>query len=232
MERQVDLKEISDGKFYGLNDMAKVCANNCAGCSECCHGRGDTITLDPLDVFCLKKGLQMGFEELMAKGISLGVVNGIIRPSMMMTEEEDSKCVFLNEKGLCDIHAFRPGLCRLFPLGRAYDDGEIKYILLTGECVRENRTKVKVRKWIGMDDMNAYEKFLQEWHDFRKKIEAAVEEKKDDTFSKNLNMYVLQKFYVEDFGETISQFYQVFEKKLAQAWVFWEGSIIKTPEIL
>ena len=217
MERQVDLKEISDGKFYGLNDMVKACANNCEGCSECCHGRGDTITLDPLDVFQLKNGLQAGFEQLMARGISLGVVNGIIRPSMMMTDEEDSKCVFLNEKGLCDIHGFRPGLCRLFPLGRAYEDGEIKYILLTKECVRENRTKVKVRKWIDMPDMNGYETFLLAWHDFLKDIEAAVADAEDETFAKNLNMYVLQKFYVENLGETLEQFYGEFGKRLTDA---------------
>lgn len=216
MERQVDLKEISDGKFYGLNDMVKACANNCEGCSECCHGRGDTITLDPLDVFQLKNGLKMGFEQLMARGISLGVVNGIIRPSMMMTDEEDSKCVFLNDKGLCDIHGFRPGLCRLFPMGRAYEDGEIKYILLTNECVRENRTKVKVRKWIDMPDMNSYERFLLEWHDFLKYIEAAVADAEDEIFAKNLNMYVLQKFYVDDFGENLEQFYEVFGKKLLE----------------
>lgn len=216
MERQVDLKEISDGKFYGLNDMVKACANNCEGCSECCHGRGDTITLDPLDVFQLKNGLKMGFEQLMARGISLGVVNGIIRPSMMMTDEEDSKCVFLNDKGLCDIHGFRPGLCRLFPMGRAYEDGEIKYILLTNECVRENRTKVKVRKWIDMPDMNSYEKFLLEWHDFLKYIEAAVADAEDEIFTKNLNIYVLQKFYVDDFGENLEQFYEVFGKKLLE----------------
>lgn len=217
MERQVDLMEISDGKFYGLNNMVKACANNCDGCSACCHGRGDTITLDPLDVHQLKTGLGASFEQLMARGISLGVVNGIIRPSMMMTDEEDSKCVFLNEKGLCDIHSFRPGLCRLFPLGRAYEDGEIKYILLTGECVRENRTKVKVRKWIDMPDMGAYEKFLLTWHDFLKDIESAVNNAEDETFAKNLNMYVLQKFYVENFGESQEQFYEVFKKRLLEA---------------
>lgn len=217
MERQVDLKEISDGKLYGLSDMVKACANNCEGCSECCHGRGDTITLDPLDVFQLKSGLQASFEQLMARGISLGVVNGIIRPSMMMTDEQDSKCVFLNERGLCDIHAFRPGLCRLFPLGRVYEDGEIKYILLTGECVRENRTKVKVRKWIDMPDMGAYERFLLAWHDFLKDIEAAVNDAEDEAFAKNLNMYVLQKFYVENFGDTQEQFYEIFEQRLLEA---------------
>lgn len=217
MERQVDLKEISDGKLYGLNDMVKACANNCEGCSACCHGRGDTITLDPLDIFQLKTGLQASFEQLMTRGISLGVVNGIIRPSMMMTEEEDSKCIFLNEKGLCDIHTFRPGLCRLFPLGRAYEDGEIKYILLTGECVRENRTKVKVRKWIDMPDMGTYEKFLLAWHGFLKEIEAAVADAQDEAFAKNLNMYVLQKFYVESMGDSLKDFYVLFEQKMQEA---------------
>ena len=223
MERQVDLKEISDGKLYGLNDMVKVCANNCKGCSACCHGRGDTITLDPLDVHFLKQGLQADFTKLMAGAISLGVVNGVIRPSMAMTDEEDSKCVFLNQEGRCDIHKFRPGLCRLFPLGRVYEEGGLKYILLTGECVRENRTKEKVYKWIGMPNMATYEQYLIKWHDFIKIVEVMVAEESDDeAFIKNLNMYILQKFYVDDFGESLNDFYEGFEQKMRDAFELFE----------
>lgn len=223
MERQVDLKEISDGKLYGLNDMVKVCANNCDGCSACCHGRGDTITLDPLDVHFLKQGLQADFTKLMAGTISLGVVNGVIRPSMAMTDEEDSKCVFLNGKGRCDIHGFRPGLCRLFPLGRVYEEDGLKYILLTGECVRENRTKEKVFKWIGMPNMAGYEQYLIKWHDFLKMVEGVIAEESDDeAFIKNLNIYILQKFYVNDFGETLDEFYANFYRILAETYELFE----------
>lgn len=220
MERTVDLLEISDGKIYGLNDMVKVCADHCNGCSACCHGRGDTITLDPLDVHQLKKGLGQTFEQLMLGAITLGVVDGLIRPSMTMAEmgtldetgEPDSKCTFLSKEGRCQIHSFRPGLCRLFPLGRVYEDQGIGYILLKNECVRENRTKEKVRKWIGIADMGSYEKYLIAWHDFIRRMEAALAENSDEV-AKSANMYVLQKFYVEDFdGDFYSTFYQRLEQ--------------------
>lgn len=219
MERTVDLLEISDGKIYTLNDMVKVCADHCNGCSACCHGRGDTITLDPLDVHQLKKGLKLSFEQLMNGAITLGVVNGVIRPSMAMIEtgktdeagEPDSKCGFLNEQGRCQIHSFRPGLCRLFPLGRVYEEEGIGYILLKGECIRENRTKEKVRKWIGISDMTSYERFLVKWHDYLKKLEETILQDEAGTVAKSANLFALQKFYVEDFGEN---FYEEFEARL------------------
>ena len=222
MERTVDLLEISDGKVYGLNDMVKVCADHCKGCSACCHGRGDTITLDPMDVHQLKKGLDMTFEQLINGPVTLGVVNGLIRPSMTMVDtgkldEEgnpDSECMFLNEQGRCDIHSFRPGLCRLFPLGRVYEEHGIGYILLKDECAKAGKTKEKVRKWIGVPDMAAYEGYLMAWHDYLKKLEEALSKNGDGTLAKNTNLFVLQKFYVEDFGE---DFYSEFENRLAQA---------------
>lgn len=214
MERQVDLKDISDGKIYGLNDMVKVCADHCRGCSACCHGRGDTVTLDPLDVHSLKKELSKSFEHLLEHGISLTVSEGLVRPSIQMTEDRDPRCVFLNEQGRCSIHAFRPGLCRLFPLGRVYEEGRLGYILLAGECVRENRTKEKVRKWIDMPNMAAYEAYLIRWHGFIKKVQAQVLQSEEDDLRKQLNMFVLQKFYVEDFG---LDFYTEFYERLAAA---------------
>lgn len=221
MERNVDLKEISDGKIYGLNDMVKACSNNCEGCSSCCHGMGDTITLDPLDVHRLKKGLSRSFEELLAQGIHLGVVNGIIRPSLMMTTDNDERCVFLNAQGWCDIHGFRPGLCRLFPLGRVYEKEGLRYILLTNECYRENRTKVKVRKWIDTPNMAEYETFLIEWHELLKEVQAAVENCTDQARVKEMNMALLQLFYVQDFACALPNvpengFYIEFQDRLKE----------------
>ena len=86
MERTIDLLEISDGKIYSLNDMAKLGANNCAGCSACCRDRGDSVTLDPYDVYQLKQGLGMTFEQLLGGMVTLGVIEGLIRPSLSMQE--------------------------------------------------------------------------------------------------------------------------------------------------
>ena len=50
MERNIDLNEISDGRFYTANDMVRADCQGCEGCSVCCHGMGKSILLDPLDV--------------------------------------------------------------------------------------------------------------------------------------------------------------------------------------
>ena len=42
MKRQVDIREISDGKLYGAGDMVKADTGGCAGCSACCRGMGNS----------------------------------------------------------------------------------------------------------------------------------------------------------------------------------------------
>ena len=65
MKRYVDMKEISDGRFYGLNDMVKADCRDCAGCSACCHGMGSSIVLDPYDIYRLSGGLGVSMEALL-----------------------------------------------------------------------------------------------------------------------------------------------------------------------
>ena len=66
MKRQVSLEEISDGKLYGGADLVKADCQDCKGCSACCHGMGESIVLDPRDVFDLCRGLSVRFEDLLA----------------------------------------------------------------------------------------------------------------------------------------------------------------------
>ena len=37
MEREIDMKEVSDGRLYGPRDMVKADCGGCAGCSQCCE---------------------------------------------------------------------------------------------------------------------------------------------------------------------------------------------------
>ena len=100
MEREIDLKQVSDGKLYQANDMVKAGCNDCAGCSLCCREMGNSIILDPYDIYHMTKGLNMGFEELMINKIELNVVDGIIQPNLKMQEGKDC-CGFLSEEGRC-----------------------------------------------------------------------------------------------------------------------------------
>ena len=153
MEREIDLQEISDGKLYTNKDMVKAGCGECQGCSDCCRGMGSSIFLDPMDIYRLTTGLECSFEDLLSTCVELHVVDGFIQPNMKMVGKEE-QCPFLNEKGRCNIHAIRPGICRLFPLGRCYDgEGGFQYFLQIYECKKEPKSKVKIKNWLGVEEI-------------------------------------------------------------------------------
>ena len=214
MKREVDIKEISDGNLYGPNDMVKADCGDCKGCSACCQGMGESIVLDPYDVYRLTTGLNLSFEALLADKIELNVFDGMILPNLKMAGEKEA-CAFLNEEGRCSIHSIRPGICRLFPLGRYYENGSFQYFLQIHECKNENRTKVKVKKWIDTPDLKQNEKFILAWHDFVNEIQTKMMEASDDALFKKINMFLLQQFFIERYNE--EDFYKQFEERLEKA---------------
>ena len=214
MKREIDLSEISDGRLYTSNDMVKIGCNDCAGCSECCRMVGDTILLDPYDVFWLEQGLKAGFEELMASYLDLRVVDGLIQPHLRMRPEEG--CVFLNREGRCAIHGYRPGFCRMFPMGRIYHEQGFRYFLQVHECPYPNKTKVKLRKWLGIPALESYEQYIRAWHMFVKEFVMIVEGTENQEIVKNLNMYVLNQFYVNQY-DVEKDFYPQFYARLSEA---------------
>lgn len=215
MERNCNLKEISDGRFYELNDMVKAECDDCKGCSACCQGMGSSLVLDPLDIHRLSVNLNCRFEELLADKVELNLVDGAILPNLRMAGEQE-RCVFLNKEGRCSIHTFRPGFCRIFPLGRYYQDRSFKYILQVNECTKPGKTKVKVSKWIDTTDLTRNQEFVNEWHYFLKDVQDAMMAAEDEMLRKKISMYVLQLFYVTPF--TIERdFYDQFAERLTAA---------------
>lgn len=215
MKRNVTLEEISDGNLYEANDMVKADCQDCKGCSDCCQGMGDTVILDPLDVHRLCAGLKKIPEELLGSVLELGVTDGNILPHLAMKGTEE-RCVFLNTEGRCSIHDIRPGFCRLFPLGRYYTEDGFKYILQIHECKKKNRSKIKVKKWLDTPNLKQYEKFVLDWHNFLLDVQEVFYETEDETLIKNLNMYVLSRFYYTAYKED-EDFYPQFYVRLEEA---------------
>lgn len=214
MRREVDINEISDGNLYGPNDMVKADCGDCKGCFACCQGMGESIVLDPFDVYRLTKGLNLSFEALLDDKIELGVYDGMILPHLKMTETNET-CAFLNGEGRCSVHSIRPGICRLFPLGRFYENGGFKYFLQVHECKNQNRTKVKVKKWIDTPDLKQNEVFVNKWHDFVNEIQDKMMQVKDDALFKKVNMFLLQQFFIERYHD--EDFYKQFDERLEKA---------------
>lgn len=218
MKRNIDLKEISDGRLYGLNDMVKAGCSDCKGCSSCCKDMGSSIILDPLDMHRLTGNLGLTFDQLFGEEpekIELNVVDGIILPNLKMTGTAKS-CVFLNPEGRCSIHSFRPGICRIFPLGRYYEGNSFQYFLQIYECKNQNRVKIKVRNWVDTPNIKAYERFVADWHFFLNDIEKFIAGLEKDDSIKSMNLYILNHFYRKPYDEN-ADFYVQFQERLTEA---------------
>lgn len=212
MERDINISEISDGKKYHINDMVKIACNDCEGCSSCCEHMDKLITLDPYDIHRMLSGLDgESFETLVNSRIELTVDRGIVIPTLMMNSES-GKCTFLNGEGRCSIHSVRPGICRLFPMGRLYEEDSFYYFLQKDECNYSNKSKIKLKNWIDTKDINKYERFVFDWNkllrDTRDLI-GRIEEKE----IKQIDMIILNLFYINTYNdEFYNQFYERFDK--------------------
>lgn len=137
-------------------------------------------------------------------------------------------CGFLTAEGRCGIHDFRPGLCRLFPLGRNYEIREIEtvagvqevkgfqYFVVKDSCPKLPGTKVKIEKWLGIPNLKKNEAFLTQWHyfckDFQEKMQELLREG-EDAQVKKINLSMLELFYRKPY-EKGRDFYEQFAERL------------------
>ena len=213
MKRNVSLAEISDGRLYGENDMVRADCHGCRGCFQCCVGMGKSVILDPYDVYMLESGTGKKLSQLLSEGyVELNVVDGIILPNLRMAGAKE-RCVFLNSEGRCGIHGSRPGICRLFPLGRYYENGDYRYFLQVGECRESARSKVKVCKWIDTPDQAKYHEFVCQWHYFLNDLEELVAGSPDSETAKQINLLLLQSFFMTSYSEN-GEFYKQFKERM------------------
>lgn len=214
MIREVDINEISDGKRYKSNDLVKISCNDCNGCSKCCKDMGNSIVLDPYDIFSLELSTGKSFEELLSDSIELNVVDGLILPNIKM-QEDSLACIFLSDSGRCTIHDSRPGFCRLFPLGRIYEDGEFSYFHQINECDYQDKSKIKIKKWLGIDRLSEYEKYINHYHDLQKRIISKFTADTSEAVIKSIDMMVLNKLFVEKY-DLNSDFYEQYYRRCEQ----------------
>lgn len=218
---------MTPNRLYTAEDMARISCNDCKGCSYCCQEMGESVVLTPYDIYELTRHLQKSFDELMADKIELYMTDGMAMPNLKMTGEKEI-CGFLNGAGRCAIHDFRPGLCRLFPLGRNYEIKEIetengvqeikgfRYFVVEDSCPKLPGTKVKIEKWLGIPNLKKYEEFITKWHyfcrDFQEEMQQLLAAGEDEKVKKS-NLSMLELFYRKSY-EKEKGFYEQFEERM------------------
>ncbi len=214
MKREVRMEDISDGKLYGPEDMVRAGCGGCEGCSACCRGMGSSVILDPLDLYRLNSLGKVGMDELFSRYLELQVEDGVILPHLKMGGEEEA-CGFLDGNGRCLVHPFRPGLCRLFPLGRFYENGSFRYFLQVNECRKSSRSKVKVKRFIDTPELEKNEKYISDWHYFLLEVQEFINSGAGNGKAKEINVQLLKLFFLTPYGED-RDFYGQFYERLSE----------------
>lgn len=215
MKRMVDLKQVSDGRLYSSGDMVKADCRDCEGCSDCCRGMGNTILLDPMDVWRFRRDLHKDFGALLGKEAELGMADGMILPNLKMDARTDA-CPFLDHNGRCSVHDSRPG-CAGSSSWRYYEGNGFRYFLQIHECSKEPR-KNQNKKWLGIPDLKGPTRHIFSpgtisWKCAREGAETLDEEKR-----KTLALYVLRRFYeLPYYAESEDAFYGEFAQRLEEA---------------
>lgn len=206
--------DINRNRFYSCNDMVRLSCKECAGCGQCCENMGDTVKIDPYDFFVISSFLRKSFDELFDKKIQVHREdNGLILPHVMQSEKD--KCVFMDMNRRCSIHKYRPGICRLFPLGRNYERGTFSYFIVDGACTKGYKSKVKISQWLGIENITQYEKFVSDWHYFIKEIAIIYNYVLNSGSNTDLDLYLLKVFYRMPYNVyNENDFYEEFYRRL------------------
>ena len=63
--------------------------------------------------------------------------------------------------------------------------------------------------WLGIENISAYEKFVNRWHYLLVDLQEKVLKEADEQTSKNVSMYILQNFYMAKYSEEIDIYEQL-----------------------
>ena len=94
-----------------------------AGCSANCCANGPYIVLNPYEISLICRAAGMSYEDLLDV-VETDRVNGF--PLVLLPR--DPACHFWTARG-CRIYEARPLACRLFPLGRVFENGRSHIVL-------------------------------------------------------------------------------------------------------
>jgi len=94
-----------------------------AGCSANCCTNGPHIVLNPYEIALICRAAGISYEDLLDL-VETDRVNGF--PLVMLPREPS--CPFWTHAG-CRVYDSRPLACRLFPLGRVFENGQSSFVL-------------------------------------------------------------------------------------------------------
>jgi len=139
-------------------------AFGCNQCGCCCRERED-ILLTPMDLYKIAKHLNKTVADVIHDYCEFYEGNISKIPVVRIKPREYRRTCPFSDKGRCIVHAVKPAVCALFPLGRMTngETGEFTYFLQPVPCGNKKQTQT-VREWLNEFSILDEEDFTKTWH--------------------------------------------------------------------
>jgi len=212
----------------GLNDGFRF---SCRGCGQCCKHRED-ILLTPRDLFKIARHLEKRVIEIVETYCEVYVGGSSRIPIVrLMPKGKDKDCPLL-QNNRCIVHASKPAVCALFPLGRfmqinaenadnpSDDDLQIRFLINENHC--GGRQYNKVRRWLESFGIEPNDQVYLLWAktatrlgDFIKNLENSEKRMPEAGFDA-IWAIAYELLYMR--YETDQEFQPQFEANIAEMW--------------
>lgn len=190
----------------------------CDGCGRCCRNQ-DTILLTARDIYHIARSLHLTMEEVIRLYTEVYIGRNSKVPVVhLLSNGPNRTCPFLRDDR-CIVHAAKPVVCALYPLGRIYIDGSgsARYFLQDTNCGK-NTKRHTVRSWLNAFGIPEQDRFFLQWNQAIAEwgqLVRLAEERATDSALCQLIWNILQVWLYEKY-DTSQDFMRQFDANMEQ----------------
>lgn len=191
--------------------------------NKCCHEID--VILTPVDILKMKTALNIRSDEFLKKYTTLQTLKdtGIPLVKLLMRENSNGACIFLDGSKGCSIYQNRPQVCRSYPLGlgtldprheKLQTEGqspEARFMIQEDMCKGHLEPKTwTLKKWMEDQGTVVMEEGNKPWMEIVAKLKAM---KINDKQNHEISLFIMASYDLDTFRQFVfeSSFLERFE---------------------
>ena len=191
--------------------------------NKCCHEID--VILTPVDILKMKTALKIRSDEFLKKYTTLQTLKdtGIPLVKLLMSENSNGACIFLDGSKGCSIYQNRPQVCRSYPLGlgtldprheKLQTEGqspEARFMIQEDMCKGHLEPKTwTLKKWMEDQGTVVMEEGNKPWMEIVAKLKAM---KINDKQNHEISLFIMASYDLDTFWKFVfeSSFLERFE---------------------
>ena len=177
--------------------------------NRCCHEID--VILTPVDILKIKTEMKLRSDEFLKKYTTLQKLKGTGIPmvKLLMRDNSNGACIFLDKERGCSIYQFRPLVCRSYPLGVASLDprqsedtsndqpSEARFIIREDICMGHREPKTwTLKEWMKDQGTIGIESDNKTWLEIVAKLKAM---KLSENQKHEISLFIMASYDLDTF---------------------------------